>query len=251
MPMSDADNDPPEYPKRPPSDCERFLEERRRYAEARSEARRLKRLGDEGDSEQTGEHPWLTASRIAKGDSEDPEDERSPVDAPGATSRMWFAGVAFLLCVSVAIYGALRVAGDHRAAPRPGKHTIVLHVWHSIEGPELTHLTQLAAAFLRRGRYRADQADIERAVRQSLFQESGPDVVILGMNEARSLAELGILEPVNANRRRRRIRGSLCAFGRPLALEPASGRRHPQTSRGSSRLRGTSRICSLSSRTSA
>lgn len=195
--MSDAHNDPPERAERRSSEFERIAEERRRYTDAKREARRLRRLDELGDPTLDGEHPWLRASRIAKGEGEESEDGQRSVDTPPAALRLWLAGIAFLLCISVAIYGAIRVIDGQGTAPGV-KPPRPLHVWHSVEGPELAHLMQLAAAFSpeANGIVVSYQPEVERAVRQSFFQDNSPDVVILSMGEARSLAALGILEPV-------------------------------------------------------
>ena len=132
-----------------------------------------------------------------KGEGEESEDGQRSVDTPPAALRLWLAGIAFLLCISVAIYGAIRVIDGQGTAPGV-KPPRPLHVWHSVEGPELAHLMQLAAAFSpeANGIVVSYQPEVERAVRQSFFQDNSPDVVILSMGEARSLAALGILEPV-------------------------------------------------------
>lgn len=194
--MSDDHHDPPQRPRRPDSDYERFALERKRYAEAKREARMLKSLHDEDDPTRAGEHPWLQASKMAK--SEGDQLRSRPAKAPH-TSRLWFAGIAFLVCVSLSVYGALRITGAPQDVSTPVEMRTKLTVWHSLDGHELIRLQELAAMFSldEVDVVLSHRAEIERAIRQSLFQNDGPDVIILSEPEARSLAQLGIFEPID------------------------------------------------------
>lgn len=182
---------------RPLSDYERFAEERKRCIEAKREARLLKRYGGAVECNAAGEHPWITASKIAKSQEESEEPRRSTREP---RRKLWFAGIAFVTCLCLAVYGAWRAFGAlSGAAPASEEDRKVLRVWHSVEGPERLRLVQLAAAY-------SDEAldvavsyhpDIHASLPLLLSREETPDVVILPLPEARVLAALGILDPLD------------------------------------------------------
>lgn len=197
------------------SDFERFTEERKRYARAKQEARMLKKLAGGGDLGPEGSHPWLWAIHKAKSQGVEPENadnseasEKRKLAGSPDSRRLWLVGAAFVACITLAAYGVVRLTtGSPRESAILAQTRPTIHVWHALDGPELAYLIQLAAAFAP-GQIDvviSRQDHVESAVRQSLFHGDFPDVVILSEAEARSLAQLGILEPLTDDSGRGRL----------------------------------------------
>lgn len=181
---------------RPGSDFERFAEERRRYAAARQEARRLKR-GEVGADAEV--HPWILASRTAKAS---PGKESSPLgpSMPPRKARLLVACATGLVGLTVIVASLSRpwYRGPGTLATGQALKPAI-QVWHSLAGHEAAELQRLAAAFGADGpdAIVAHHPDIPLAVRAALFRGESFHVLVLGQNDAERLAGLGLLSPVD------------------------------------------------------
>jgi len=175
------------------SDFERFAEERRRYAAARREARLIKSKADGGGA---GVHPWIKASQEAK--TKVPLEHNAAFQAARKASRLTFAGLAFLFCITILALGITRskTVGDGAALDREEVQT--LHVWHGVEGSGGLELARLAEAYAndRLKVVLVHQPDMDAAIRAAVVQRAVPHVLILAQNDAERLRHLGLLAPI-------------------------------------------------------
>lgn len=202
----DLRHEPIREPDRPLSDFQRFTEERRRYADAKREARRLKQLGDlaQAAGGPGDEHPWLRASRQAKrGDASTKREvawERRTKRALGgrALGEPGMVGLAVVVCLVLSAYAVARFTGAARVAQTAGEARPAIYVWHALDRPELPLLAHLAASYAPEGIdvVLSRHEHVETAVRLSVLSGDLPHVIIASETEARSLARLGILQPL-------------------------------------------------------
>ena len=176
--------------------------------------RMLKKLAGGGDLGPEGSHPGFgrfTKPRVKAWNRKTqtiPGKRETKARRITRLRRLWLVGAAFVACITLAAYGV--VPTDHRLSPRIGHF-----------GPNTSHNPRMArprrpGASLPYTTSRrvcpgqihvviSRQDHVESAVRQSLFHGDFPDVVILSEAEARSLAQLGILEPLTDDSGRGRL----------------------------------------------